>query len=329
MIDFTKGNAAGQALSQDQAFGKETRAGLEASLFCDFACERMSAFRARQEGVKYDSKFQTINEHRYTNPYRMLDRVSQALIHDIALDHSLNNYEKAFCCYVFRVFNEPATYRSMLEHLGSAWSPQRGVTDGYYVGSLITLIKGFVAVAKQAKMPLYRPAYKRCTAVPFDGYFELLVEFCEPNFSKGFRKAKCLAEFFDLLTSLYGFGPFLSYQLALDWNYCLTKPLPIDFVVPGPGAKRGLAMVFGSEPISKNIARIKWITRNYHDLFKNWRDFELNGKSYPLKENDVQNLFCEFSKFFGAHILKDSPKRKLASAPSALEIKLPGQYAFI
>lgn len=45
-----------------------------------------------------------------------------------------------------------------------------------------------------------------------------------------------------------------------------------------------------------------------------------------LMENDIQNLFCEYSKFFTAHVLKDEPKRALDTMPTAIDVRIPQAY---
>lgn len=328
---FARCNVDAQALLCAKGFAAETCNRVNDSLFAEFAKERMKAFYARQIEEQYVSKFDTINKHRYTNPYRILDRTSQGLVKSIAMA-DYNNVSKAFLCFMFRICNAIKTYEDINAHLtsrlGVAWAT-KALKSETVLAETITGAKLIVTALKKAKLKAYRFAYKLHCAESFITYFDKLSVFLSTGFLNEFDVASSLVDYYNLISKIKGFGPFLAYQLALDWNYCRDQPFPITFVVPGPGAKVGAGYVFGAESPTVLIARIKLITLNYHDVFDDWFDYKHKGVDMTLKENDVQNIFCEYSKFFEAHVIGDKPKRKLETKPTAMPVSIPEGYLYL
>lgn len=322
MVDWRKLNQQAEDLLSRETL-LEFKGAVTKTNFPSFATERMNAFYSRQRGERYQSKFQTINNHHYTNPYRILDRVSQDLIHQIALQEN-SEPVKFLQCYIFRIFNQVEPYSDVLNNLKENFNWVSALSNDRAQKVLIKVCKSVVSDRKSKGLGVFRPAYKRCTAIPFDNYFDLIKDL-DWN---ALTSAKSLADWFEVLTQLKGFGPFLSYQLALDWNYCSNNPFVIDFVVPGPGAKRGLNYLWGSKPMTLNIALMKWLARDYHSVFNGWQDYsDSSGKTIPLQENDIQNLFCEYSKFTNAVTFGNTPRRKVKSdAIHPLSIVIPKSY---
>lgn len=284
------------------------------SLFAEFLTERMLQFHARQEGTVRVSKFKTLNHHRYTNPYRMLDRVSQYLIKNIVTNEDAF-IKKAWKIYLFRVFNEPRTWKLIDSKIGL-----NNIYDMHWKAKdVINVVNKF----KNEGHKLFRPAYKRNTSTSFFRYLDVLKELGNPFWSE-LKDCDSLYDYYDRCLHLDGFGPFLSYQLALDFWYCGRTNSRLSFVVPGPGAKRGIQYVFGSHSMQEMINIIRVLTLFQSEwLPENWAPFTHNDVNYPLQLNDIQNVFCEFSKFFSAHVIGDTPKRKLNSKPEKLDIVVP------
>jgi hypothetical protein len=303
----------------------------EKSMFAEFVSERMEAFHARQKGCQYVSRFDCINTVRFTNPYRMLDRVSQFLIQEIICNDKFaqDSIEQLYHIYLFRVFNEPETYKGILTHLDLLGYNSFALSQ-FPGESIVEQIVHYVDNRKSRGINVFRPAYKRNTSKPFVRYLDTLVDFNPDDspFVEEVFNSKKLCDLFLACSKLEGFGPFLSYQLALDFQYTGMFSSDVDFVVPGPGAKRGLEYLYGSLHMREMIRILKILTKHQMVwLGEYWRPYvyieEDRVVRIPLEENDVQNLFCEYSKFYNSHIFKANARRKLYSTPEALEIKLP------
>jgi len=122
--------------------------------------------------------------------------------------------------------------------------------------------------------------------------------------AEAFLSATTQEERFAVLRSTPGLGKFLSMQILTDWAYLQTEEPDLSFVVAGPGAVRGAALL---DP-TKNPEDV------IYDFTFAWMDHpivRLAGRSLTLM--DVQNTFCEFSKY--AHEMV-TPRKKTKYQPS-------------
>ena len=111
-------------------------------------------------------------------------------------------------------------------------------------------------------------------------------------------ETKSLSEAYHLLLSYPTLGPFLAFQYAIDLNYTtLMNHSEGSFVVAGPGALDGLSKCFDSLGDYSPADAILWVTDMQEEEFRRYElDFQgLWGRS--LQPIDVQNLFCEVSKY--------------------------------
>lgn len=102
-----------------------------------------------------------------------------------------------------------------------------------------------------------------------------------------FLNATTQAERFAVLKSTLGIGPFLSMQILTDWGYLQAEEPDLEFVVAGPGARRGAAIICATCPPERLIA----------EKAEHWFDdpfVRLGNRG--LTAMDVQNTFCEFGK---------------------------------
>ena len=107
-----------------------------------------------------------------------------------------------------------------------------------------------------------------------------------------------MAEAYKLVLSYPTLGPFLAFQYVIDLNYStLMNHSENGFVVAGPGALDGLSKCFESLGEYGPTDAILWLSDIQEEEFARYGlDFEgLWGR--PLQPIDVQNLFCEVSKY--------------------------------
>ena len=111
-------------------------------------------------------------------------------------------------------------------------------------------------------------------------------------------ESRSLGEAYRLVLSYPTLGPFLAFQYVIDLNYSTVMNHPEhDFVVAGPGALDGLSKCFESLGEYSPADTILWLSDIQESEFARYGlDFEgLWGR--PLQPIDVQNLFCEVSKY--------------------------------
>jgi hypothetical protein len=111
------------------------------------------------------------------------------------------------------------------------------------------------------------------------------------------RQAPDLQSVFEHLLQYPGIGRFLAFQYAIDLNYSSLLDFEESFVIAGPGALDGIAKCFGAAAVEFPEEIIYHVTeRQADELTKRGLNFAgLFGR--PLHPIDVQNLFCEVSKY--------------------------------
>lgn len=138
-------------------------------------------------------------------------------------------------------------------------------------------------------------------------------------------KSRNQQEAFEIIKSVRGFADFLAYQVFVDLTYIPEFPFSEnEFVVAGPGCKRGIDHIFKDKDGMTYEECIFWmrdmINMEYHSLFSNselyeceeehgWRhrDYEpwklfSDLPSYDQKMNvmSIENCMCELSKYVKA-----------------------------
>ena len=115
-------------------------------------------------------------------------------------------------------------------------------------------------------------------------------------------QAKSLAEVFGLLRAYPTLGDFLAYQYTIDLGYSgFVEGQESDFVIPGPGALRGIEKCFSSKGKMTPSDVIRFVCERQDE------EFEKRGIHFktlfgrPLQLIDCQNLFCEVDKYARAY----------------------------
>lgn len=318
-----------KVLAKDPAFRDWVLRAFSNHKFVEFATERMRVFHLKHANEDHSSDlFPSMNVSRYTNPYRILDRGSQVVVQRIA-NTDMTWLEKMFHLYLYRLFNLETTYDLFLEngvapymsHMDDSVTLDTVLKTPQYCKELTDVLVVLHKAYNAAGVRLYSRAYKRHTGKGFSDYLEYLPTLCNRVFPS-MEHACALEPIFAAMLPFRGFGDFLSYQFALDVNYCLERYLPVDFVVPGPGAIKGIQYAVGAKDPVERIALIKVITEEQDILMPEFQQVvraytpEYGGTLFtamPLEENDVQNLFCEFSKLENLELFGTKVGRKYDS----------------
>lgn len=124
-------------------------------------------------------------------------------------------------------------------------------------------------------------------------------------------------ECYKLIRGLTGFGPFLGYQVAVDLSYWdHTAFGEDDFVVMGPGAKRGINWLMELEENGKlNYEECCFWLRDHQ--FEFWKDYDINyldifsSRPIPyLTVMSLENDLCEFQKYMKAYTGQGRPRNR-------------------
>ena len=261
-----------------------------------FAAERLGVYLRRLSDPNGPWTHDPIlRSYRFTNTYRVADRVSQYLIGQIQYrpDRSQAPAELFFRTMLFKLFNRIETWELLERELGPiSWQ----AAD---LNEMLRILDG----AKRRGTTLYSAAYimpspRLGGARKHGNHLKLLATMMDEGMPARVERASSLSEVYDLLLPWPGLGPFLAFQYAIDLNY--SAMLEFDegsFVVAGPGALDGIAKCFGSTDGLDAEAVI------YMMVDEQDRHFGRLGLHFPglfgrrLQPIDCQNLFCEISKY--------------------------------
>lgn len=257
------------------------------------AAERQRVYHRRLTGVPGPwTEDPVLSKFRFTNAYRAADRVSQDLIR-IAYAGSQSPEDLVLRVLLYRFFNKPTTWEALESAFGEV------TISGFELDMYDDVLNGLLA----ARHRVYSAAYI-VPPPPFGAerkhrnHLLLVQHMLQTGFVDKLVSASSLKQVFDVIASYPSLGPFLSYQLAIDLNYTTLLSFDEnDFVVPGPGARSGIAKVFpglGAVPAEDVI---RWMVDHQEEEFERYGlEFEdLFGRRLTLI--DCQNLFCETDKY--------------------------------
>jgi hypothetical protein len=274
--------------------GRVLRTTVVFDTYWQFAFERQEIFLKRVYGLPPPWTGDPIlSSYRFTNVYRVCDRVSQYLIRRVIYDGDQSEEEVFFRTLLFKLFNRIETWEMLQEAVGPVCWKTFDV-DQY---------DRILDEAFRRGIRLYSAAYIM-PCPPFDAgrkhrnHLVLLDRMMGDRLPQKVTKARSLGEVFSLLRTYPSIGAFLAYQFAIDLNYSpLTSFSEMEFVVAGPGARSGIQKSFADTCGLTDEDVIRAVT----ELAA--REFEQRGLAFrnlwgrPLQLIDCQNLFCEVDKY--------------------------------
>lgn len=260
--------------------------------------KRMHIFWARYRHEEYPwSDDYILNQNKFTNVYRCLDRVSQYLIRNVIYsEKNYSNNDILFRILFFKVFNRIETWEYIESEIGDI------TVENFKIGYIVKLLEDRIKYT-----PIFNSAYLMTGShndfKEYKSKHERWLQMINQKFIKGelFSRiidSKSLEEIFNLLSECPFIGNFLAYQYSIDFNY--SSVINFDensFVKAGIGAIRGIKKCF-----------LEIDTYNYEDIIRYTKDnlSELS-KKYDSNFNnlfgreptliDIQNCFCETDKY--------------------------------
>lgn len=262
-----------------------------------FACYRQDVFFKRLLDVGVISKDPIIANFKFTNAYRILDRVSQYLVKDVIYDRNFrySNQDVIFRIILFKLFNKIETWEYIQKNVGHVSIANY---DFVWWDQLLTS-------AKKEGRVLYSNAYMMASGAggfkvnyKHSAHLRLLQLMIEDDFPSKVMECRSMKQVFDLLLSYPFIGKFLAYQYATDINYSETVDFSeSEFTMPGPGAADGIRKCFSDYSGYGGSDLIRYMYDHQDVEFKR---LDLNFRRIGDRELqliDIQNLFCEFDKY--------------------------------
>jgi hypothetical protein len=264
-----------------------------------FIQERMNIFWRRWEGSTLPLTEDPIfAAHKFTNVYRVLDRVSQYLVKEVIYNsNQFNEIDTLFRILVFKVFNNIDTWKFLEEQIGPL------TVSNFDVKNIALLLSKRIE-----NTPIFNGAYlMNGSHQKYNGFSskhekwlrmieqEMLVE----RRLERIIKASTLEEIYNILQECTFIGGFLAYQYAIDFNYSAVIDFDENsFVKAGIGAIRGIKKCF---PDSNKYSYEDCIRYTQDNFEKYQEKYECNqfrnlfGRQPTLI--DLQNCFCETDKY--------------------------------
>ena len=266
-----------------------------------FVQERMNIFWERQQGqIQNLTSDNILQTYKFTNVYRVLDRVTQYLIKNVIYKtpHNFTDEDILLRILIFKVFNKIETWEFIENSMGEELCIKNFDVD----------IISFILSERISETPIFNGAYMMTGShVKYNNYNSkhekwlrmIKKEFIEEKLFEKLLKAKTLENIFNLLNEKSFIGGFLAYQYAIDFNY--SPVINFDensFVKAGIGSIRGIKKCF-FEDKKYSCEDLIMHTQEYFEYYQNkfgYTNFKnLFGRQPTLI--DLQNCFCETDKY--------------------------------
>lgn len=268
--------------------------------YLEFVAERHRIWEKRQVGHPQPwTDDATLATRKFTNVYRVLDPGSQFVFD---LDHP-DPFVTLARLIGYRYTNLPSAWREFAEATGHYPRLEDWGGEGLFADFLMNLASHGVKTFSGAYIILPEPNHKGDKARQSCRLVERVMD----SVGEKFIAAQGQQEKFDLLVSQFGVGEFLAYQILTDWGYTqhVDRDLENDFVVAGPGAKKGAATLLGIAHTEKknwvvqDIAAetIRWAQKAVWDMPDCPTLTMPSGHVLKPSLQSIQNTFCEFSKY--------------------------------
>lgn len=253
--------------------------------FLAFVEERHRVWELRQAGAPQPwTDDPVLQSTKMTNVFRVLDPGTQFVMTDLA--NSANQTELLMRLFLYR-------------HTGRIDAWQYAMPGGEYPrpGTLPKALKAWREYREQGHK-LFTNAYlvfPQSHAKGTDkiesivGLTQRLFDEASPQYiMHDWNRAASQRERFETLRRNKGVGDFMAMQVLTDWGYLGPADREDEFVVPGPGAKRGLAALglLSSEKAVRYVQDVVHASPGCPIL---------EGRKPSLM--DVQNCLCEFGKY--------------------------------
>lgn len=290
-------------------------------LYLEFVEARHRIWGARQNGIPSRdwTSDPILASKKFTNVFRVLDPGSQFVLTDLA--DFPDERTVLMRLFLYRHTGRVEAWRHLQVDLGGypqvddletvleSWHEYRGVVkeSDRWLDPVVPGKKRRNSTPKTKysfQRPIFTGAYLVFpqSQVPGTDKLESIIRLTQRLFTPGspedvvpdFLKASTQKERFAALRRNKGVADFMSMQILTDWGYLYGPDLENDFVVPGPGCRKGISCITDTpdQVAFLRFAREEVLAGDDVPMLS----FE-NGQRRVPSIMDVQNTMCEFSKY--------------------------------
>jgi len=267
-------------------------------LYWEFAAKRQQAFLRRYAGEDGPwSDDPILQEYKFCNVFRVLDRVSQYMVREVCYSNEPRTPADAiFQITAFRTLSRIETWEELRRRLGHAPTLQN-LADGSFEQALTEM--------KNEGQTLYTGAFILCAADAYGrglkhlNHVALFIDmFLAHDAASEILAAPSLEAVYQIYHRCPLYGNFMAYQTAIDVNYSdLINFSENDFTVPGLGAIRGIKKLFTDLGDYTPAEVVLWMVERQDQEFKRL-GLRFDGLwGHKIQAIDAQGLFCETDKY--------------------------------
>lgn len=258
-------------------------------LYLDFVHERHAVWIRRQIGLPGPwTEDPILRNYKFTNVFRVLDHGTQFVLRLLYEDEP--SYDDAlFRAFLYRYTNRPEPWERFYDKHGRF--PSVADLQGQEL-----LLQEWRS-QKAAGLPIFGNAYKMFCGQENKGTDRLTWAvrfardvFTDGSFVRGFRTKATQADRLEYLKTLPRVADFMGMQILTDIGYSpWLQADENEFVVPGPGARRGAAELSYTRDLQQLMDGLQLVVDCRVEL--------PGGAHRNVSLMDVQNTLCEFSKY--------------------------------
>lgn len=283
-------------------------------MYRSFVFFRHRIWTLRQEGEPQPwapPAYFLLNSKKFTNVFRVLDPGSQYVV-EMLQEPGLEPRDALARAILYRFTNRPQTW-DHLKNVYGRW-PVADDMNADLVQALHETPDGQIFSGAYIIMPTPgKVGDKAAGAVALAGH--LTARGGPESVVEQVVGAATPRAAYEALRGHAGMGDFMSMQILTDWGYYWPGYDENDFVIAGPGSRRGVVELF---PNGTNLSVeevLRWVRDDW------WQD--ISCPTIPMPGNvhrapslmDIQNTFCEFFKYM-RYVKKESHEPQTLYRPT-------------
>lgn len=282
--------------------------------YFEYVIERFNIQVKKDRGDKFpwtDNKI--LRENSFTCNRRVDDRTTKWLLNHISNNKELELSDRIWRTLIFRLYNKIETSELIKLDSPDFWLHIEEYADilDKQVNDVYTRAYKTVSIKYKLKSRYPNRNWRSLTLL---GIRDMRDSY-EGSIPEEIMQTADIA--LDWIKTIPGVGGFIGLQILIDLMYIDEIPYSNNcFVIAGPGARTGLDRIFINNDGMSYEECLFYITDNFERLCREYYDseFDINYlREYYHDSNaycvtDIQNTFCEYSKY--RYLIEDKHKNK-------------------